>query len=57
MTSDFPCGMRDLERFFIDCDWQECNRLLDAHIPALKADDRHGQVLARLLAYPLAKEA
>lgn len=39
--------------FFIDCDWQTCQRLMDTYIPPPPADDRHAQLLSRLLAFSL----
>ena len=39
--------------FYVDCDWNECQRLMDAHIKMPAEDDRHTQLLARLLAYSL----
>jgi hypothetical protein len=39
--------------FFIDCDWGECQRLVAAHLPPLRHDDRHIKLLERLLVYRL----
>lgn len=42
--------------FFVGCDWDECQRLLDAHIPPLPVTDRHAQLLAQLLGFSLMAE-
>lgn len=39
--------------FFIDCDWNECQRLMDTYIQQPPAHDQHAQLLSRLLAFSL----
>jgi GR25 family glycosyltransferase involved in LPS biosynthesis len=39
--------------FFVGCDWDQCQKWMDEYIAQPPANDRHAQLLARLLAFSL----
>lgn len=39
--------------FFVGCDWNECERLMQTYIKQPSTDDHHAQVLVKLLAFSL----
>lgn len=39
--------------FFIGCDWNECERLMQAHIAKPNTNDKHTELLGKLLAFSL----
>ena len=55
-TGKFTASNIGRYTFFIDCDWNECERLANTYTKPLPAGDRHAQMLGRLLAFSLLAE-